>query len=368
MIHDNFLSVTNDHILITDRTNELINISLPLKNSQPITLSLADYISKITQNISVSSDTGIMPPGVLYISDTYIIFERPPCYQNIQMIHEIVDNINYDNDSVSVYRIPIPWQLYIVTYTNFNGKYYASDVRMYFMKNSVHMSSMKDHKVYLPPLPNFFPNGLLCRPRYSSCDDIDRYPNNITGVINAAYDWIWNSGTNMDLSMSCVELIYQCRYLSDKNFIIKPQNYSHSSVSSNSYYLPAPYVHNILSSWESISSLDLISQYDWPYPSYSDRPSFTPFDSSEEYLSDYLSDMGLDDYHSCEYDEECECDHPSYDRDHYHEYVRKLLIKEKTLFDMISSVIREEATSIYRNSAYNSISKIIYNSLSSHSA
>jgi hypothetical protein len=166
-----------------------------------------------------------MPPGVRAIFPGVVIFERPPTMKLVQHVNNTVsqlqtdpDDLHYDEDSdsyyddegnqveyenyvqnqVKDYYIPIPWQLYIATYSNLpSSKYYVNSVRMFFMNSSLHSPNVE---LYAPYIPNFYVNGLLCNPMLDSFDDINRYPKNVSGVIASAYDWVWNTGFNDDLN------------------------------------------------------------------------------------------------------------------------------------------------------------------------
>ena len=44
---------------------------------------------------------------------------------------------------------------------------------------------------------------------YESMEDIDGYSKDLSGVIASAYDWIWNSGFNHDLTENFYHVIRQ---------------------------------------------------------------------------------------------------------------------------------------------------------------
>lgn len=155
-------------------------------------------------------ETGLLPPGVRYNLPGLVIFERPPDTKLMQIIFQTMDNIDYDDDDagrIYTYQIPVPWQLYIATYSNTGpSKYRILNLYMYYTNGPL---TSLDNEVYLPAIPNIFTNGAICPPRYSSSDDINRYPQNVSGVIAAAYDWVWNSGFNVDLVDSLYETVSQ---------------------------------------------------------------------------------------------------------------------------------------------------------------
>ena len=354
----NSLTVSHNKSIVHS-SNEYNSNTLLVNTSQLTDISY--YFSKISSSTTISYPTGIMPPGVLAITDNCVVYERPPQYQNIQIIFDQVDNINYERSKTRIYRIPIPWQIYIATYSSFNNHLYPNNVRMYFMNSSIHNSSYDTAMMYLPPLPNFYANGLLCRPMFSDSEDVNRYSNDISGIISATYDWIWNSGTNMDLTMACVELFLQSRHNRDKNYII-PNSYP-SEVALSSYYVSAPAIHSLLTHWESLDALHEISNYDWPFPAPVERPSSEPMYNRSDYLDEYLHRFNLEDYHSCDPDyENCECT-PHYDDDHFYEYVRTSFFSPKTFQDIMRYVYRDELVNLSHRSLYTDyFSKYIENS------
>ena len=330
-----------------------------VSNSQLVHID--SFFDKICNNNNFSSPTGIMPPGVLAIGENYVIYERPPQYQNIQLIFDQVDNINYESSRSKLYRIPLPWQLYIATYANFDGQIYPNSVRMYFMNSSIHMSDISNTPLYLPPLPNFFANGLLCRPMYSDSEDIHRYSNDVSGVIHATYDWIWNSGTNLDLTMAPLELIRQARANPTDKYIIH-SSFEDPTISFHSYYISAQSVNSIMRAWESIDSLVSVCDYVWPHPCSKDRPFYAMQDSSE-YLDEYLEINGLSDYHDCDPDyEDCNCS-PEYDKDDFMHYVMKSIFQPKNFQNIMNIVISQDLHDLSRSSyVLDPLSKSVYES------
>lgn len=133
-------------------------------------------------------------PGVRLLSPGVVVFERPPSHQVISLFKDYRDNINQDT-SETEYYIPIPWQVYIATYNP--QTFRLIDVKMFFTASSLYD---KDQPIYAPPIYNFYSNGKLCRPFFSSMEDVDKYPQNINGIIASAFDFIWNSGFNLDIT------------------------------------------------------------------------------------------------------------------------------------------------------------------------
>jgi hypothetical protein len=227
-----------------------------------------------------SVETGLMPPGVRAIFPGIVIFERPPTMKLVQHVNNTVsqlqtdpDDLDYDEDSgsyydqegnqveyedyvqnqVKDYYIPIPWQLYIATYSNLpSSKYYVNSVRMFFMNTSLHSPNVE---LYAPYIPNFYVNGLLCNPMLDSFDDINRYPKNVSGVIASAYDWVWNTGFNDDLNEN-IKLTITTNVNELCNLQLK-QSFKHSHNFVGAFY---DYISNF--------SLEDINSCSWLNPSY----------------------------------------------------------------------------------------------------
>ena len=172
-----------------------------------------------------SLDSGLLPPGIRLSVPGVLVFERPPSMQLIQYINNTVEEMQsadedycscddedceyYHTDSdqeeldiVRNYYVPVPWQLYIATYSLLpQSKYIITSVRMYFMNSPLHHSEVQ---LYAPYIPNFFANGVLCSPMFESSWEVDRYPRDLSGVMASAYDWVWNTGFNADL-YECIQ-------------------------------------------------------------------------------------------------------------------------------------------------------------------
>lgn len=162
------------------------------------------------ESLNLSNDS-LLFPGVRFISDNIVIFEMPPTNKHISYIPFAKDDIPEDEDDQEYnhYYVPIPWQIYIATYDPSTMR--ISDVSMYFSDTPL---TSFDQPVYLPPLLNFYSNGLLCRPFFYHSEDIEKYPKNISGVIASAVDWVWNSGYNFDITESISEYISSGKFRS----------------------------------------------------------------------------------------------------------------------------------------------------------
>jgi hypothetical protein len=216
------------------------------------------FIKSIIDNNKKQLVSNIVPPAIKYHSNGVVVFERPPSYQVIQYAPQNVGNLN-DETPIYVYRIPVPWQLYIISYDP--NKYFCNSVQMYFMKSSLNSS---EQNIYMPPIPNFFTNGLLCRPMFENMNDIDGYSKDLSGVIASAYDWIWNTGFNHDLTENFYHVIRQKKPVKlMTSYLNLGQN-----VNTHGYYrgMTPTHIQGVLRDWESLD-LDNILDLDWPNPS-----------------------------------------------------------------------------------------------------
>ena len=256
--------------------------------------SFNHYLRAIARPMAVKKNSGILPPGVLHVTDNLIIVERPPQHVNVQLISSTVEEIN-DDSSVNTYRIPLPWQIYFIVYDfSKSSSYYPISVRMFFMDSSLTTTDISSQKLYLPPLPNFYSSGLLCSPTYSSYNDITRYPDDISGTIQAAYDAVWNSGTNLDLTAAVCDFYQQiaASRIPLENTVLKNSNIDYSHISMdfqdpNQYYLSSSYVNRLFCSWE-FCSIDNITDYSWPNP-FETNFSF-PYYGNESYIESVFAD------------------------------------------------------------------------------
>lgn len=278
---------------------------------------------------SIHGNSGILPPGLLYLTKNYLVFEKPPTYHNIFLINKRVDEIDYDECEEYTYRLPIPWQLYIVRFnqngTNDSVEVETTDVKMHFMQGPL---LSIDQPVFLPPLTNFYSTANLCRPMFSDMEDLDRYSKDISGVMQSAHDWVWNSGANLDLTEAIVNYFVQFRFNRENTFY---SDFPLPAYHYQTYYCSPEHIAGFYKIWEKIP-LSEISLMNWPS---SCRTGNMRNDYSEIVMaraSDYMAAHGIrvdNDNDPCEdclqYDEddgeyhydECECScheyEPSYD-------------------------------------------------------
>lgn len=336
--HSNQFISTN---IVSDETNEIIASQEYISKSIESSLYLnirnlkhggsvsaiephTDFFASIYNNDRpLSKSTGIMPPGLLYANNNYIIYERPPSYQLVQLIPRQMDEISYKRDEIYTYNLPIPWQVYVVKYETLNdNEFFTDSVKMYFTSGPIHSF---DENVYLPPLTNFYLNSELCRPMYSSINDIERYTKDIAGVIASSYDWVWNSGFNFDLTNCIVHFINQMKGREQETILQKAaakQSSVPESIYSNyhitSYYAHFSHADYLYKEWEKYD-LDEIIELKWPNPLPNKSLTYCIEEEYSNALLEYLRskpenfnrdyfhyDEDNDDYYQCE-DPSCEC-------------------------------------------------------------
>lgn len=157
------------------------------------------------KNINVDN-LSLIHPGVRHLSENILVFEMPPAYRHLsyqESYREATDDKPYQD-----YYLPIPWQIYIATMT---PQMRLASVQMYFSKTPLYSL---DQRLYVPPIFNFYSDGNLCRPFFERMDDIEKYPKDYSGIMASAFDWIWNSGFNWDITENIYEYIYNDKYTS----------------------------------------------------------------------------------------------------------------------------------------------------------
>jgi len=274
------------------------------------------------------TETGLMPAGVKAIGANYVVFEKPPCFKNIFFIPTQRSDIT-DESIAQVYRIPIPWQLYVI---KFNPDMYVYEVRMYFMKNS--LTSVHE-ELFLPPLPNFYTSGMLCPPIMDNMEDVDRYSKNHAGIMQCGYDWVWNSGSNHDLTEACLHPSLQIE--EQQNSILKyvpePEYNAYFKYKKNfnrsysRYSASATQISRLFTAWEK-SSLTEVCELFWPNISgirpnfnYDEDPSVREENGYYDHLYDFISNQDG----GPESDEEIQymIENGDYDTEGYHDYLRR---------------------------------------------
>lgn len=250
------------------------------------------FINGLYKNFSISLPSGLMFPAVRYSVPGLLVFERPPTNKLVEYISVPVDYINEESyERIQSYNLALPWQLYLAEYDP--KTMLLTQVHMYFMKESLRDSNQI---MYMPPLPNFYANGTLCRPLLANMEDIERYDKSLSGIMVSAYDWIWNSGFNHDL-MECLMTVNL-----HKQNTLYDSNHQRTPISASwQRHMHPKDVAKILGDWEKYT-LDNIISVNWPNLSitrlwdseiewfYENDPEY-PFQGDEYYGSDCLEEF-----------------------------------------------------------------------------
>lgn len=298
-----------------------------------------------------------LPPGVRYITPGLIVFEKPPTHKLISIFDDYKDTLSH-NTRVTDYYLPIPWQVYIASYNPKDMRLYS--VKMYFSNSSIYSSNQH---IYTPPLHNFFANGKLCRPFFSTMEDIEKYSQDYSGIIASAYDWIWNTGFNLDITQNIAEFIYTTKHQQFKPYLTDPSDHIAlhflDTLSSNSLLprnLDISYVHRFFSLWEKIPLENIISL---KFSNYSPTDYYDNFhelgDELSPYVDEYtaMNDLIIHEYddHSDYYDEDegssycpdnCISESSLYESHSFNRFLyNKILTSPSTLRDAVNSSVKE---------------------------
>lgn len=238
--------------------------------SEDVTLQNYFDIFSCLAPADYSTNPSVIFPGIRYISDTILIFERPPTMKPYSYSNAYRESITDETRSQEFY-IPIPWQVYICSFDPREMR--LLNAKMLFANSS--LSSFEDN-VYAPPLLNFYSNANLCRPFFESMDDIEKYPKTYSGIMASAYDWIWNSGTNLDITENISEFLRLKKYEQFKPYCIGNPDVSSyynllaaNNISSNPTSLHYKLVKSYFTCLEQVP-LEEIVNFDWINPTVED--------------------------------------------------------------------------------------------------
>jgi len=344
--------------------NSLSVNSLFVDISPELISPVITYLNKSNDNSLLHFDTGILPPGLIHIDNKVVIFERPPTYNNIQVIPAVIDNIDYDNSNNYIYRLPIPWTVYFVSYSVFNGVHYPNQIAMYFMSHSLQGADFSSSRLYLPPLLNFYNNATLCNPMFDSMEEINRYDNSVSGVVNAAYNWIWNSGSNLDLTMNIAECIFQIARRSE--FSANPFYTVSLPINPFTFYIDYSVISHVFSIWEKISLND-ISSIPWPNPCTSERVHSTIQEIGTSRILDYFDHYGIDpdDVRLSPEESEDSGNLYNYNETKYYKYLRSLQSPPLYFDEAVKNFINNSETTFHNHSSIDKVISDVFVSLSS---
>jgi hypothetical protein len=248
------------------------------------------YVPSLFEN----ETENLITPGLKYVYKNHLVFERPPTHKLVNCYSTDLNSID-EYSKTSSYYLPIPWQLYIVEFDPSNMR--TCNVSMFFMQTPL---LSEDQTLYLPPIPNFYVNGSLCRPFFSSLEDIERYSQDISGIIASAYDWVWASNFNLDLTET-ISSIYK-----QKNPIQISRGLG--GMERVGYRIPISIINEVYSHWETLPLSEVVN-YTWPNSAYN-QTFDGDADISDDHLSDlvhqWIEDQGLLYEDDEEYDSLCE--------------------------------------------------------------
>lgn len=381
MSTDTFLTLTTSNLSLTHpdwpnysirfnnyATPSLVDLSTGHHSdiSSDLMIPLYNYISSLSDSSHLSFDTGLMPPGVLYVDSNLVIFERPPTYENVQIIPSLMNDIVYEKSTTHLYRLPIPWTVYFVSYSIFNGIYYPNQVNMYFSSSSLQGADLDSTVLYLSPLVNFYNDSSLCNPMFESMEEHTRYENNISGIVSAAYNWVWNTGSNIDLTTNIAEYFFQIR-TRPSDFVDNPFSSLAPVIHATSFYIDFSYISLFYSKWEDISLQD-VSSVTWPNPSFVQKIHSEITLTGSSRILDYFHyyDMNPDDYIApLEYAEE-HGEHYIYDEHKYLKYLRSTYSQPKSFNQLLNHFISSSNSLPSSSTSFSKIiSDIFLSSLSS---
>jgi hypothetical protein len=144
--------------------------------------------------------TGILPPAIRYLSPNrrFFIWERPPTYATVNYVHSYQATVEADSVPHATYRIPLPWQRYLV-YLDNTGYVVA----LYLSLHAEQMQSL-DEYINFAPFPNFYAENYLCLALYNHLPEGNR---EVAYGTTLAYNMLWNSGFNRDIFDAFAQLI-----------------------------------------------------------------------------------------------------------------------------------------------------------------
>lgn len=307
-----------------------------------------DYLNSHSSKKNSFVENSPYFPGVRFISSGIVVFERPPTYQIIDIDNDYRESIN-DETSSSQYYVPIPWQVYVCIYNPEDMR--LNSVKMFFAKS--YLSDI-DQEVFCPPMFNFYSNGSLCRPFFPSMDDIEKYSQDINGVIASAYDWVWNSGFNFDITENIAQFLSSKKF---EEFAPWAESKAPKSIQylrdHTIYGLPRithrSYIESFFRCWESVP-LEEVSSIQWS--NYTDAEFYYQEINNlssnflYEYISsnniliceDYDEDIDEDYEHECE---DCMTEDAVRESDDYQQaYLKATLIPSKTIKNAIEQSVK----------------------------
>lgn len=247
-------------------------------------------------------------PGLRYLEKNIIVFEMPPAHRHVCYQEAFRDNVS--GFSHREFYIPVPWQIYIAT---FNDDMRLATVQMYFSSTPLYAI---DQSLYVPPIFNFYSDGTLCRPFFEKMEDIEKYPKNYAGIMASAFDWIWNSGFNWDITQNISDYLFNKKFVSMRPFVSDAAKLTIDLMQSINYPInyaaDAVQVRQLFTIWQQVP-LENILQIEWnSFCIYEDfnYHSYVSYAQNEleSFVSDYLANQDLELVSEYETEEDSEND------------------------------------------------------------
>ena len=343
---DYLLKVSNESGISSKKITTSLSIDTEFQN-----ISFAENAIKqlnlATASRSVDEDESLLFPGVRHLSPGIILFERPPTYKVVSTYNDYRDSIS-NQTGTSEYYLPIPWQVYIAMYNPEDMRLVS--VKMFFASNSL---SSLDQTIYSPPLYNFYSNGTLCRPFFSSMEDIEKYPKDLSGVMASAYDWIWNSGFNFDITEGISFFLHTNKYEQFEKYL-KPetkanltwlQNHPLQNLPSN---LPSQWHVPFFKCWEEIP-LSEVSSLTWNPFTDTDFYYQHLMNVREHLINDFCNNFDIvihedhteDEDHNDDCPDNCSYVHEIHESEAYSTFVSKrLCLEDRTLLEALEASVK----------------------------
>lgn len=193
------------------------------KMTQPWVSESSTKMFEINLNETFSNAAGTpicLPPGLVYVGErqSLVIFERPPRYQEVTYnIYKRDKALTVEDQNRSVI-IPLPWQIYVGEFGT-NGMlnalhlHFASDEITGFtidelrVGGNIRFSIKDDGRLYRAPLPNLYPNYLVCLDKETGYAE----NTNLASKVNLMYASVWDTVFNADILNAVEE---QCSNIS----------------------------------------------------------------------------------------------------------------------------------------------------------
>lgn len=168
----------------------MVDVATMYGNERPV----RSESSVLANNLDLTAHSGLLPPVVRWISrfGHGVILERPP--QKVTLSYYGVKRNDVSKASKEqLYELPLPWMVYGIM---FDGKFRPRNLRVYGRKAPI--QDAEDELMNMP-LPNLYANGEFCLPQQTAWHEDPKTWTLAEGIV-AAYNQIWNTGYNTDIT------------------------------------------------------------------------------------------------------------------------------------------------------------------------